>query len=329
MESENQISKTKKIIITCLITTALLFFLISAPFWALNEQYGFVLFVAYPLSLGILSGFLVSFFTKEATRTFVYIFKTTIILTVISILVFLFYAKEGLICVLMALPVVYFFLFLGTAFGSVIYLRVWSKYLLILTILFFNISAYIYDRNDRELDLHNVETRVEIDASKKEIWDKINSPFKFGEAENFFLRNGVSYPIFMEILKHDKNKILHCVYTNGETSARVSSFVDRNRIAFSFSEPQVTMKETSFYGEVEPKHIRGKIWARSGEFRLVEISENKTRLVATTEYVNNLGPKFYWELWENYLMDEMHRHVLNNVKKKVESERTHSHFETD
>ncbi|EMG08600.1 hypothetical protein LEP1GSC151_5171 [Leptospira interrogans serovar Grippotyphosa str. LT2186] len=78
------------------------------------------------------------------------------------------------------------------------------------------------------------------------------------------------------------------------------------------------MKETSLYGEVEPKHIRGKVWAVLGEFRLIEVSENKTKVIATTEYVNGIGPKFYWKLWGDYLIDEIHRHVLTKIKNNIE-----------
>ncbi|MDV6235394.1 hypothetical protein CH379_007110 [Leptospira ellisii] len=324
MKSENRISKAAKIATASVISSALLAFLISAPFWALNGEYGFVLFIAYPFSLGALSGFLISIFTKGVARTFGYVFKITLILTFVLILVFLVYAKEGLICVFMGLPIVYVLLFTGTLFGSVIFRAAFSKYLLLLTVLFFNVSAYLYDYGDREPDLHEVRTSVEIGASKKEIWDGLVAPFEFGEADNFFLRNGVSYPLSMKITEYNHKRILDCDYTNGSASAEIDSFVNGENISFSFPEPQITMKETSLYGEVEPKHIRGKIWAKSGEFRLVEISGSKTKLVAATKYVNNLGPKFYWELWENYLMDEMHLHVLNKVKEKLESKRHRS-----
>ncbi|PJZ58827.1 hypothetical protein [Leptospira barantonii] len=319
METEKRKFKVAQIITACVIAGALIAFLIFAPFWALNGNYGYVLFIAYPFSLGALGGFLISIFTKDAVRTFGYVFKVTFILTILSILVFFVYAKEGIICILMALPIVYVLLFIGTLFGSVIYQRVFSKYLLILTVLFFNVSAYLYDYGDKESDLHEVRTWVEVDASKKEIWEKLVSPFEFGEANNFFLRNGVSYPISMKIVEYNKKRILYCDYTNGSASADIDSFVNQEKISFSFPEPQVTMKETSLYGEVEPKHIRGKIWAKSGEFQLMEISGNRTKLIAVTKYVNNLGPKFYWELWENYLVDEMHLHVLNKVKEKLES----------
>lgn len=37
--------------------------------------------------------------------------------------------------------------------------------------------------------------------------------------------------------------------------------------------------------------------------------------------MNNLGLKFYWELWKNYLVDEMHRHVSIKIKNRIERNR--------
>ncbi|EMY78686.1 hypothetical protein LEP1GSC060_0584 [Leptospira weilii serovar Ranarum str. ICFT] len=321
MEPQNRTSKTKPTITLFVLGGLLLFFIISAPFWALNGEYGAVLFITFPFSIGLLTGFIISLYTKDTKRVLPKIFyamAATVVTVVISILVFLSYGKEGVICIVMAFPLVYVPLLLGALFGSYIQKRIWSKYFLILMILLFNVSAHVYDRNDQKFEEHEVETWIEVNSSKKEVWDRITSPFEFGEAENFFLRNGVSYPISMRIEEQNGNRLLYCVYTNGTTSANVDSFLDREKISFTFPEPQVTMKETSFYGEVEPKHIRGKIWAVFGEFRLVEVSENKTKVVATTGYVNNLGPKFYWELWEDYLLDEVHRHVLVKIKNRVE-----------
>ncbi|WP_082281356.1 hypothetical protein [Leptospira kirschneri] len=324
MESD-PISKTKnmtKAVVTfCIFGTMSLLFLLTAPFWALNGEYGTVLFIAFPFSIGLLMEFhLLFIFAKTLTtkKELIYVGIVTILSAGFSIFVFLIFGKEGLICILMAFPIAFLLIFIGALIGSYIYMKNLSKYLVILIVLCFNVSAYIYDRNDQNLEKQKVQTSIEINASKKEVWKHIISPFEFGEAENFFLRNGVSYPASMRIVEQNGKLFLFCNYTNGTTSANVDSFENLERFSFSFPEPQVTMKETSLYGEVEPKHIRGKVWAVFGEFRLIEVSENKTKVIATTEYVNNLGPKFYWKLWEDYLINEIHHHVLTKIKNKIE-----------
>ncbi|EMJ54588.1 hypothetical protein LEP1GSC013_2010 [Leptospira interrogans serovar Valbuzzi str. Duyster] len=320
-ELRYKIFKAKPIVTFCIFGVMSVLLLLTAPFWALNGEYGTVLFIAFPFSIGLLMEFHFLFiFAKTLTikRKLLYVGIVTILSAGFSIFIFLIFGKEGLICILMAFPIAFLFIFMGVWIGSYIYLKNLSKYLVVLIVLCFNVSAYIYDRNDRNLEKQKVQTSLEINASKKEVWNRIISPFEFGEAGNFFLRNGVSYPVSMRIVKQNEKLFLFCNYTNGTTSANVDSFENLERFSFSFSEPQVTMKETSLYGEVEPKHIRGKVWAVLGEFRLIEVSENKTKVIATTEYVNGIGPKFYWKLWGDYLIDEIHRHVLTKIKNNIE-----------
>ncbi|MBM9579602.1 hypothetical protein JWG45_20865 [Leptospira sp. 201903070] len=298
-----------------IVIVFLLFFLISAPFFALSGAYGVALFVAIPFSIGILIAFLRAFHNKA---TFGEILSITVFPVGILLLGFLFIGKEGFICILMALPLALLPLLIGAWIGYKIQNRVWSKYLVVLIVLFCNISAHVFDWSDSSSRTNEIKTSIIVRSSAPKIWKRITSPFTFGEAENFFFRNGVSYPVSMEVVQKNGVFFLNCVYTNGSTSAIIQEFIENKTMKFSFPSHQVTMKETSFYGKVEPKHIRGKIWASFGEFSLVPISEEEVKIVATTRYVNGLGPKLYWKLWSDYLIDEMHKHVLEKIKLNLE-----------
>ncbi|AVQ10607.1 Uncharacterized protein XB16_0260 [Leptospira santarosai] len=63
----------------------------------------------------------------------------------------------------------------------------------------------------------------------------------------------------MKIEERNGSRFLYCDYTNGTTIAKVDVFVDLEKLGFSFQEPQVTMRETSFYGEVEPGFLEKNI----------------------------------------------------------------------
>ncbi|AOP35022.1 hypothetical protein A0128_14910 [Leptospira tipperaryensis] len=298
-----------------IVIVLLLFFLISAPFFALSGAYGAALFIAIPFSIGILIAFARAFHSKA---TLGQIFSLTALPGAILLLGFLFIGQEGFICVLMALPLAYLPLLIGAWIGYQIQNRVWSKYLVVLIVLFCNISAHVFDLKDSSSQTNEIKTSIVVRSSAPKIWIQITSPFTFGEAENFFFRHGVSYPVSMEVIQKDGVSFLNCEYTNGTTSALIEELVPNKTMKFKFPSPQVTMKETSFYGKVEPKHIRGKIWASFGEFQLIPISEEEVKIVATTRYVNGLGPKFYWKLWSDYLIDEMHLHVLQKIKLNAE-----------
>ncbi|WP_244894425.1 hypothetical protein [Leptospira alexanderi] len=95
-------------------------------------------------------------------------------------------------------------------------------------------------------------------ASAEEVWKRITSPFVFGEADHFFFRNGISYPVSMNLIQENGRSFLAVDYSNGTTIAAVTTLDENDRMGFSFPEPQITMVETSLYSEVEPKHIQGE-----------------------------------------------------------------------
>ncbi|EMO22254.1 hypothetical protein LEP1GSC168_2663 [Leptospira santarosai str. HAI134] len=320
MESPESISSTRRAIgfwSLGFMVVLLLFFLISAPFFALSGSYGVALFIAIPFSIGILAAFARSFYKRATLGE---IFTITLLPGGILILGFLLIGKEGFICLLMAIPLAYVPLLIGACIGYNIQNRIWSKYLVVLIVLFFNISAHVFDRIDEGSQTNEVRTSIVVHSSSQNVWKKISSSFEFGEAKNFFFRNGVSYPISMKVVHKNGRRLLECEYTNGATSAFIGEFIENSVMNFKFPEPQVTMKETSFYGNVEPKHIRGRIWASFGEFRLIPVGNGEVKIEATTRYSNGLGPKFYWKLWSDYLIDEMHEHVLQRIK--LEAEKT-------
>ncbi len=122
-------------------------------------------------------------------------------------------------------------------------------------------------------------------APVKEVWKQITSPFVFGEADHFFFRNGISYPVSMNLIQENARSLLAVDYSNGATIAAVTTLDENDRMGFSFPEPQITMLEISLYSEVEPKHIRGKIWAVFGEFRLIPISKTEVKIVVNVSSV--------------------------------------------
>ncbi|EKT85849.1 hypothetical protein [Leptospira santarosai] len=63
----------------------------------------------------------------------------------------------------------------------------------------------------------------------------------------------------MKIEERNGSRFLCCDYTNGTTIVKVDVFVDLEKLGFSFREPQITVRETSFYGEVEPGSLEKNI----------------------------------------------------------------------
>lgn len=296
------------------LVTALLVSL--APLLALRGNYGYVLFMTLPLSVGLIGSLL---FSLKQKRKFGNLFALSLIPLGVLLLGFLVIAREGFICVLMALPLTFVPLTIGVAMGYAIQDHYWSKFVGILIVFVLNTGAYVGDRQINKFDVVQVHDEMIIDASPSKVWVQLSQPFEFGDADNFFLANGVSFPQSMELQSSNNCNSLYCVYNNGIITASVDNLIPERLLYFSFHEPPVSMKETSLYADVEPDHIRGRILIDYGSFTLEETSDGKTRLVATTQFRSNIGPQFYWRWWSSYLMHQTHEHVLEKIKASAEN----------
>jgi hypothetical protein len=79
------------------------------------------------------------------------------------------------------------------------------------------------------------------------------------------------------------------------------------------------MQEWSPY-DIHPPHVRDFLISHGGQFRLIALPGNRTRLEGTTWYEHNLWPAGYWRLWSDYLIHEIHFRVLRHVKEVTEAD---------
>jgi len=78
------------------------------------------------------------------------------------------------------------------------------------------------------------------------------------------------------------------------------------------------MKELSPY-DIHPNHLHNYFVSKKGEFKLEKISKNKTKLIGTTWYQNDIKPEIYWSIWSEYIIHKIHNRVLNHIKKTCET----------
>ena len=77
------------------------------------------------------------------------------------------------------------------------------------------------------------------------------------------------------------------------------------------------MKELSFW-DVDAPHLHDYFVSKKGQFKLIKISDNETLLEGTTWYSNKIKPNFYWNIWSDYIVHEIHNRVLTHIKQTSE-----------
>jgi hypothetical protein len=90
------------------------------------------------------------------------------------------------------------------------------------------------------------------------------------------------------------------------------------RLGFDVRSEPPPIAEWSPCQHVYAPHLVGGLETERGEFRLVSLAADRTRLEGSTWYRNNLSPQLYWNLWSDALIHSIHGRVLDHVKRRSE-----------
>jgi hypothetical protein len=109
-----------------------------------------------------------------------------------------------------------------------------------------------------------------------------------------------------------------CRLSTGDMPEVIDSFEPGRRLGFKVIESPACMVETSPYGQIQTKHLKGYFECRRGQFLLVPLPGNRTRLIGTTWYESRYAPDAYWTLWNDTIVEQVHQRVMREVKRRAE-----------
>ena len=92
------------------------------------------------------------------------------------------------------------------------------------------------------------------------------------------------------------------------------------RLSFDVTAQPKPLHEWSPYADVAPPHLDGYFRSRRGEFRLVTLPGNRTRLEGSTWYEMRLQPAAYWVLFGDAIIGRIHARVLRHIGRTAEAE---------
>lgn len=275
-----------------------------------NGTYGWTLFGVIPFSIGLTAGaFMKLYRSRKLLR------GTLIVLVALTVLCLVLLAGgiEGVMCILMALAI----LPAPCLIGMVIGMWIRRVHVIYLTIFIFvlNTSFVGFDYHDETKVVSIATESIIVDASKETIWYVLTHGVQFKANNNFFFESGVNYPTSMQLEYTGQNNcFLVCTLSAGNTALKVERLDSLKSIRFSVPDDIIAMQELSIYESIDAPHLQGYFKPEYGEFKLEPIDDSHCKLVAVTSYSYKITPAFYWKWWSDYLVNTMHRHVLNDIK---------------
>jgi len=277
-----------------LIFPAVGFALVFSGYSSLGSAFFFFL----PLALGISSGTMPE--RHQAIK------GTLISLAIFSVILF-FTAMEGLVCILMATPILIGAVWLGWFIGSKIK-RPKNKdninFSLMPLLLFFVVN--FFEMNTGNIKFYSsIETSLIIPNSKAEVYDNIIDVDTVSVPLSNWHKLGLPIPVKCILTEEKVGGLRLCKFQEGEIIETIKELRKNEYLRM-----EVTKCELG----------KERKWLQFDEdiYRIEDVGNNKSKVTRTTTYYSNLKPRAYWELMEKITITAEHDFVFRNLEKDLQ-----------
>jgi hypothetical protein len=159
-----------------------------------------------------------------------------------------------------------------------------------------------------------VATTIDIDAPPAVVWNNVVEFSELPEPREWYFRLGIACPERARIVGQGVGATRYCEFTTGAFVEPITAWEPPRRLAFDVAAQPEPMFELSPYPNVHPPHLDGALQSRRGEFRLVPLAANRTRLEGRTWYTFEMFPQSYWTLWSDAVIHRIHLRVMGHIK---------------
>jgi uncharacterized membrane protein YhaH (DUF805 family) len=281
--------------------------------------YGWGLFLGVPF----ITGFVASWFLNmKRTRSSLCTIAVSALTPLLIGAALLGLGREGLGCLLMAVPLALPFSVAGGLVARSILQRrhlvatspTFTACVAILPLMMFGEHAA-----KLEPPVNTVTTSIIIDAPISIVWKNVLAFPPLAPPDGWLFRAGVAYPTSAQIIGSGPGAIRYCRFSTGDFVEPITVWDEDRLLAFDVSAQPQAMRELSPW-KITPPHIeRNYMRSLHGQFRLVSIADNRTLLEGTTWYQNYFWPQAYWREWSDEIVHRIHLRVLQHVKEQAEA----------
>ena len=236
---------------------------------------------------------------------------------------FLCVGIEGAICIAMALPIMLPLGLFGALIGRAIAVATANPHrdewagmagcMMVLPLI------AIAEPTWQTTPTFEVMTSVEIQAKPEEVWKQVVEFSDITSEQEWFFALGIASPQRAHIVGQGVGAIRHCEFTTGTFVEPITVWNPPFQLGFDVSEQPDPMVELTPYRHLHPPHLKHSFRSTRGQFRLIDLDNNRTRLEGRTWYKLEIYPLSYWTLWTDWIVHRIHLRVLNHIQKTAES----------
>ncbi|HFA49827.1 MAG TPA: polyketide cyclase [Bacteroidetes bacterium] len=260
-------------------------------------DYGYTFFMVFPFAVGFSMGTL-----EKKKRQLSYL--------IFGILVFFGFllagALEGLICVLMALPIFILMVFLGYWVQKKTIKkeadktqRLMISIAPIIVLLLLNpVEQVVVPKSE----LITIKTSVELNYPPDIVFDNVKKMDKLDAARPIGMHLGLPAPYRCELEADTIGALRNCLFKSGKIVAQITKY-EKGKILEM---------------DVIDYTLTGRDWFHFVDATYTFKEKNgMTKITRTSSYRSSLNPRFYWQALEKWGIEQEHGFVLNSLKKNL------------
>jgi hypothetical protein len=280
--------------------------------------YGWSLFVGLPFLVSTLSAFL---WCRQTSRSFGSAYGIAFVSLLALGSMLLLIAIDGLICLMMALPLAAILCLPGTALGR--YLARFmsggrpTETLPCLLIVLFPGVAWFEASTVPPPPLRIVTTAVAIRAPADRVWQSVVAFPPITDAPVGIFRFGFAYPLSARIEGSGVKAVRYCTFSTGNFVEPITAWVPPTHLGFNVTFSPEPMQEFSPYRDLHAPHLNNYLVSRRGEFR-IRPNAGGCVLEGSTWYTHAISPGWYWAPISDYIIHRIHERVLHHIKRNTE-----------
>ena len=281
--------------LTAIVCAVIGWALISLSPWAGTEVYGITMFVVLPAACGFVTVFSVPY--GQAVGV------SISIALVVCLVSLVFTGIEGIICVVMALPLLAVAALVGAGIGAAVRSpRRRNGSLAVMPLLVGATvvgSGHIEDRLTSGPRSEVVRSSVVIDAPLDDVWNEMVAFDEVTGDKPLLMRMGLPVPQSCTMTGTGVDAERTCHFDTGFIRERVTCWDPPHRLEFA----------------VEQVELPGRHWLgfTDAVYALETTDAGHTRVTRTTTVTSTLKPAIYWRYFERLGTRTEHRYILNSL----------------
>ncbi|HEY9784413.1 MAG TPA: SRPBCC family protein [Candidatus Obscuribacterales bacterium] len=285
------------------------------------KTYGWGIFLGVPFVQGMTSAMLYARSVKRGLWESILVGISAV--SGLGFLLFLF-AFEGVICLLMAAPIMLALGMMGALLGWALQKTNPQRAESVNIMLAISLSVPLLMGAEwavlPEAPTFSVTTSVDIKAPPEVVWHNVVSFCKLPPPRDWLFKTGIAYPMYARIDGRGPGAIRHCVFSTGEFVEPITVWDEPRVLRFDVSAQPKAMRELAIVPDANPPHLDNYLLSKQGEFHLVRMPDGNTHLEGTTWYQHHMYPSEYWRMWSDFILHRIHKRVLDHVKVLSERE---------